>query len=288
MRSVFVLVLMPVLWSVCAGPAHAWGHTGHRLVGALAEERLSREARRGLAPLLAGEAEPTLAGVATWADELRANDPDLGRRSAPWHYVNLGEHGCTYDAARDCRAGDCVVEAIRTQAGLLADRRQPLAARRQALKFIVHFVGDVHQPLHAAFARDKGGNTVQIRVPDVHGEWRGSNLHSHWDSGMIEASGLDETQWLERLRTNAAPATPAPSGSSRPALPPAADTWAQKSCRIALSNGFYPRRAKLGEGYAARWRPVIDAQLRLAAAQLRLILEAALVPAGAARAPGVR
>lgn len=282
MRAVFSLFLLSALWLAIAGPAHAWGARGHRLVGALAEENLSAQARRELATLLAEEPDPSLAGIASWADELRSKDRGLGRRSAPWHYVNLGEHGCTYDEARDCAKGGCVVEAIRAQTRILADAAQPVEARRQALKFVVHFVADVHQPLHAAFARDKGGNTVQISLPGKKkGKRRGSNLHSYWDSGMIEAAGLDDAQWLQRLRVQpTARPDPSPAPTWAP-LPPQAGAWAEKSCRIALSNGFYPERARLEGGYAERWQPVVEAQLRLAAAQLRVILEAALVPAHA-------
>jgi hypothetical protein len=122
--------------------ALAWGPTGHRLVARLAEPELKPAARAEIARLLRGEADPTLAGVANWADELRERDPDLGRRSSRWHYVNLAEDGCAYRPAAHCRDGDCVIEAIRRQRDLLADRRQPDAVRAQALKFLVHFVGD--------------------------------------------------------------------------------------------------------------------------------------------------
>ena len=279
MRAAFLLPLLAALWLAMPAAANAWGAQGHRLIGALAEQNLSDNARHELQTLLAGEREPSLAGISTWADDLRENDPDLGRRSAPWHYVNLGEHGCTFEAARDCKQGDCVVEAIREQTRILADRAQPVAARRQALKFVVHFIGDVHQPLHAAFAHDKGGNTVQVSLPGDKRNRPGSNLHSYWDSGMIKALGLDEAQWLQRLRIEPAPASPAAARTARTVLPPPADDWAEKSCRIALSSGFYPRRARLEGDYAARWQPVIEAQLRLAAAQLWVVLEAALAPA---------
>lgn len=255
-------------------PVAAWGGLGHRLVGALASDDLSPRARREVDALLAGEPEPTLAGVANWADRLRDHDAARGARTSPWHYVNLGEHACGYEPARDCANGDCVVEAIRRQAALLADRGQPAAARREALKFVVHFIGDVHQPLHAAYARDKGGNTVQIRVPTADGGTRGSNLHSHWDSGLLKSAGLDEAAWLQRLR-----AMPLVVGVDIPPLPPRAADWARYACSVATAPEFYPPRPSLGAGYDAQWRPIAEAQLRRAGMRLAAVLNAALAPA---------
>ena len=265
-------------------PALAWSAMGHRLVAALAQDELTDTARKEVSDLLAGEGlaagTPLPAGanaqegatrmllpaVATWADELRANDPGLGRRSSPWHYVNLGEHACQYEAARDCPRGNCVVAAITAQAAILADRTRDRADRAQALKFLVHFVGDVHQPLHAGYAHDKGGNTVQVRFND-----RGTNLHSVWDGRLLESAGLDEVAYLARLR--ALPVVvPLPTST----LPPASAEWAQQACAIATQPGLYPSEAKLPMDYADRWRPVADEQLRRAGTQLALLLNAAL------------
>lgn len=263
-------LLLAALLLAVAPSASAWGSLGHRLVASLASDDLSPATRREIALLLEGEKDPTLAGVSTWADELRANDPGLGRRSSPWHYVNLAEDGCAYDAARDCKGGDCIVEAIRRQAAILADRSRPIEERRRALKFVVHFVGDVHQPMHAGFARDKGGNTVQIRVRGRNGE-RGTNLHSYWDSGMLEAAGLGESAYLARLR-----AMPLAVALDRNPLPPAAGAWAMQSCRIATTHGVYPKGPRLAQGYDTRWRPVAEIQLRRAGARLAHVLNGAL------------
>ncbi len=270
-RPLLALFLL-FLGCTFAPPAAAWGALGHRVVGQLAEHELAPGARAEVDRLLAGEPEPTLAGVSTWADELRAKDPGLGRRSARWHYVNLGEDACAYDATRDCAGGDCVVGAIRTQTAILRDRRQPDDARRRALKFVVHFIGDVHQPLHAGHARDKGGNDVQLRVPSVSGE-RGSNLHAWWDSGMLERAGLDLPAYAARLQ-----AMPLAVRIAEPALPPDAAAWAEASCAIALSPGFYPAGARLPAGYSDTWTPLADAQLRRAGTRLAQVLNAALAP----------
>ncbi|RNF86512.1 S1/P1 nuclease [Montanilutibacter psychrotolerans] len=250
-----------------AVPALAWGKLGHRLVADLAAQDLRPAARAEVAALLAGEPEPTLAGVASWADELRDNNPQLGRTSSRWHYINLGEHACRYDAAQACRNGDCVVEAIRRQLAILADHARSRDDRRQALKFVVHFVGDIHQPLHAGNASDKGGNEVQVSLPDG----TGSNLHSLWDSGMLKASGLDEPAYLRRLD-----ALPLAVAVTRTPLTPDTAGWAEASCRIAAQPGLYPPRAKLSADYMGTWRPVAEEQMRRAGSRLAELLNAAL------------
>ncbi len=119
--------------SLLPAPAFAWGRLGHWLVGELASYNLNPPARAQVELLLKGEQDPTLAGIASWADDLRKNDPVLGRTSARWHFVNIGEHDCAYEQVRDCPGGNCVVEAIRTQAAVLADPKRTHAERLQAL-----------------------------------------------------------------------------------------------------------------------------------------------------------
>ncbi len=264
--SCLLLSVAAALAAAAPSTAFAWGGQGHRLVARVAETELTPQARAQVAALLAGEPDPTLAGIASWADGLREHDPDLGKRSSRWHYVNLGEHDCAYDPPRDCPDGNCVIAALERQTALLADRDQPLAARRQALKFVVHFVGDIHQPMHAGYAHDKGGNDYQLQV-----DGQGSNLHSLWDSGLLNGAHLSDDAYLQRLL--ALPATPA---TAAPALPPPATAWAQAACRIAIAPGVYPRGHVLPDGYAAHYRPLTEAQLREAGDRLAAVLNAAL------------
>lgn len=248
------------------GPAYAWGPLGHRLVARLADDQLTPQARAQIAELLSDEAEPTLAGVANWADDLRANDPDMGKRTSRWHYVNIGSPDCAYEVERDCRNGDCVVEAIQRQSAILADRSKPKAERLLALKFIVHFVGDVHQPLHASNTHDRGGNDFQVNY-----RGQGSNLHSVWDSGLLKSAGLNEEAYLRRLQ-----ALPPPADYSKPLLPTAPVQWAEQSCKVVMQPGFYPARAKLDDGYYARYRPVAEQRLQVGGAHLAQLLNTTL------------
>ena len=261
-RILFFLLATALL---LPAPAFAWGALGHRLVASLAWDDLTPATRRQINTLLAGEPEPTLAGIASWADDLRDNDPVLGKKTARWHYVNIGEHDCEYDLPRDCPGGNCVVEAIGAQTAILSDQRRPRAERLQALKFVVHFVGDAHQPLHAGFARDKGGNDIQVN-------WNGNgtNLHTLWDSRMLVSTRRDEAAWLAYLR-----ALPRP-GIAPVNLPPPAARWAEQSCRVVTQPGFYPPRARLQQSYVDQHLPIAEKQLRLAGVALAGTLNAAL------------
>ena len=249
-------------------PGFAWGPQGHRLVAGLADAELSPEARREVSRLLAGEADPSLVGIANWADELREKDTELSRRSSQWHYVNIAESDCEYLANRDCPNGDCVIEAIRKQTAILTDRRQPLALRRNALKFVVHFVGDVHQPLHAGYARDRGGNDTQINDAGF-----GTNLHAVWDSRLLFQQRLSDLAYLGELQT-----MPLVVTLSRAALPPASMSWAEDSCVIVLQPGFYPAKPALDAAYFPRWTPTAEAQLVRGGARLAQLLNATLAP----------
>jgi hypothetical protein len=260
-----------LLLSLCPGPAAAWGERGHRLVGALAERQLSPAARSVVDELLQGEPEPSLAGIATWADAVR--ETPAYAWTAPLHYVRIHDRGCRFDAARDCADGACVVAAIDRYARRLADPALARAERTEALKFVVHFVADVHQPLHSGHRSDKGGNEFQVRVAPSAAPPVGSSLHGVWDHFMLADSGETFEQHATRLAFAGLP----PAGA--PFVAAEAARWADTSCALTDVEGFYPRRpGRLPAGYLIRMRPLAERRLREAAAELALLLEAALQP----------
>ncbi len=265
-------LLLAALLCAIAAPAHAWGERGHRLVGHLAQAQLNDAALAEAERLLAGEEDAekrSLAGIAIWADELRGSDPDLGRRSARWHYVNIGENACRYERERDCPDGsDCVVEAINDQAAILGDRSRSSQERLQALKFVVHFVGDVHQPMHAGYAHDRGGNSTQVNLRDGSRDGFGTNLHALWDSGLFR--GLrDEDAHRERLARLPAPGTTALDAAG----------WAEESCALAVAPGVYPDGHVVGQDYVETWRPSAEERIALAGRRLAVLLNGLLAPA---------
>lgn len=250
-----LLLLLPV-------PAPAWGPAGHRIVATLAQGEL-REETAAEAGRLAGGA--SLADIATWADDLR-DDPaqrELARATAPLHYVNFGDRQCRYDAGRDCPQGRCVVAAIDRYAAVLGDRTQPQATRAQALRFVVHLVADAHQPLHAGYRPDRGGNRFQLQF-----DGRGTNLHAIWDSRVLASRGLG---WPRHARELARRPLPAARGD--------AVQWVEESCRASRDEGVYPDRHRIDRAWLVSKRPLAERRVRIAAARLASVLERALGPA---------
>jgi len=280
-------LLLAALLLLLAPAALGWAQLGHRLVGELAQRHLSPAADAEVARLLAGEPDPTLAGVAAWADTLRDEDPARFKATSKWHYVNTApDGGCRYDPARDCPDGNCVVAAIEAQLAILSDRSQPDAARRDALKFVVHLVGDVHQPLHATNHTDAGGNGYQISLrtdlaPEAYARKHyengvmGTNLHSVWDYYILGTAGFGAgrkavTPYADRL--NALPWPPTTeAGHSTP------EAWAGESCRLVDARGLYPAGThKLDKAYLDEYRPLAEQRVRQAAYRLALLLNEAL------------
>lgn len=280
--SSVLAVAVGTLLAATAGPARAWSELGHALVGELAQRHLDPEAQVEIARLLAGEADPTLAGVASWPDRLRDLDPERFKATSRWHYVNTppGEQ-CDYVPARDCPDGQCVIGAIAAQRAILADRSQPLEARRDALKFLVHFIGDVHQPMHANNHDDLGGNKFQVSLrtdvaPEAYARNRyvdgvmGTNLHAVWDYYILGSEGLGVQQYADRLEALPWPPMPADGPNT------GAEAWAGESCRLVDARALYPDGHKLGEAYLDHFRPLAEQRVRQAAWRLAQVLDAAL------------
>lgn len=251
--------------------ASAWGPLGHRVVAEIAQRHLEPAAQRQVQRLLAPEHTAQLADVANWADDLR-NDPErqlLWQQTRNLHYVDLRDPHCHYLPPRDCADGRCVVDALARYVAVLGDRSQPDAARREALKFVVHFVGDVHQPLHAGYRDDKGGNDFQVQF-----QGNGSNLHRVWDSGLLDTRDLAAVpyaQWLDARRGASASPTASPGPRNYAA-------WAEESCRLTAAPTFYPAGHTIEPGYVDAHLPVAEQRLQEAGMRLADVLNSALAP----------
>lgn len=261
MRSAVLFFATALIACTAPREAHAWGKSGHRIVGAIAQDRLDAKASAAVAELLAGEPDPTLAGVSIWADQVREEVPEY-RWTMPLHWVNFEPGHCNYQAKSNCHDDLCVVAAIERYGKQLQDDWLPLAVRRDALKFVVHFVGDVHQPLHAGFAADRGGNDFQINI-----QREGWNLHSVWDTLIIDSAKLEWPAYRARLDGIELTAE-----SRRQAGEGKAPVWAEESCRIMQGADFYPPRHKITGRYLEANRPQVDQRLKLAGARLAALL----------------
>ena len=264
--AVAALVLSLVLGAT--SPCWAWGRVGHRVIAQLAERHLSDRAKAEIRALL--EPGESLADASTWADEVRGQM----RHTAPWHYVDVPLDVSRYD---DRFAGDepgkgYIVPKIRELRLVLKDRTRPVEERRQALRFLVHLVEDLHMPLHVGENHDKGGNNLQVRWFD-----RGSNLHRVWDSGIIDRAGRGEAVWLEDLITMD---TEEARAEARKGTVEDRATESLLAAREAYKD---PRTAermkpgtKLGDAYQARSLPVAKRRLYQAGVRLAWVLNEAL------------
>jgi hypothetical protein len=251
-----LLLLAPI-------PAFAWGAEGHEIIAAIALRELSPMARLQAASLLGGDV--MLIHDANWADEVREQRPETGR----WHYVDIPLGAPGYDARRDCRGNDCVVAQIDNDRRVLGDHRASQQVRAEALRFLVHFVGDIHQPLHAVDNDDKGGNAVRVYMPGDR-----TNLHRVWDAELVQVLG-DNADAIAGAVDHAI--TPAQRKDWQAGTP--AD-WANESYRIARDE-IYPvsrgrRTLRLPASYPGSERLVVRQQLARAGVRLAWLLNNSL------------
>ena len=172
------LTLLLIMFSISTNAAVVWGKKGHRVTGYIAEQHLTGKAKKAIRDLLDGH---SLAYASTYADEIKS-DRSFAKYS-PWHYVNY-PLTMTYAESKKNESGDIVV-AINDCIKVLKDDSASKKDKIFYLKLLIHFMGDLHQPLHAGRAEDRGGNDIQV-------QWfgEGSNLHRVWDSDMLESYGM--------------------------------------------------------------------------------------------------
>ena len=234
----------------------AWGYTGHRVVGRIAERNLSPKALAAVHELLGPD---PLAETATWADDERPN-PAM-QKFETWHYMNL-EDGVALAEAPPNPAGD-ILRTLDSSKATLCDAQRSSDERRDALRWIAHLVGDLHQPLHVGKGSDRGGNDIVVL-------WFGepSNLHEVWDSRMIEQTKLSFSEFVEFLD----PPSPADltawrSGSFR--------DWAQESLD-ARASAYVIGNGRLGWPYQWTNMPLVEKRLYQAGVRLAATIEACL------------
>jgi nuclease S1 len=188
MNARFFAFAAAVIAAFTPAPAFAWGKTGHRVVAAIADTQLSGLARAQIAQIL-GPGQ-SLADVANWPDEMRSDPAPFWQKTAtPWHYVT--DNGIIYDHAPS--EGDAI-EALAHFRKILQDPKASLADKQLALRFVIHLVGDLHQPLHVGKCCDRGANDVKVT-------WFGkaTNLHAVWDSAIVDEEQLSFTELADKL-----------------------------------------------------------------------------------------
>ena len=281
MRLSFATALATVLAVVFMSTSPlAWGPQGHRLVGMIAATYLTVTARQNVSWLLGTQ---TLADVATWADQYL----DGNNQTSTWHYVNIPPFATGYVRDRDCpkqpgaTAGDgggqwrdCVIDRIKYNQERVSNPSLDRADRGIALKFLVHFVGDLHQPFHA-LGVERGGNGIQVIAfgsIDCSSEAmapRPCNLHGTWDSTLIARRNLGDLQYFSALqqliRHKRLDRDPIESP----------EAWAMESHALAKA-ALVPAFGRVDEAYYAKYIRVVDGQLALGGLRLAALLNRSL------------
>ena len=254
--------------------AFAWGRDGHTAIGVLATKQLQPGALRELKNMINPLTSETIQGACSWPDVLR--DTEEGAWSAPLHYVNIPRGDAVYTPARDCpvhaqHRGNperperyCVTEAIKHYAVVLGNRQKPRQQREQAFAWLCHLVGDLHQPLHAGFADDRGGNNFVIVFENEE-----INLHGLWDFELIntyagnwrELVDLEGSLPVSHKKTNW--------------MPEWVDEWTNESHQLAKTK-VYPSTTVIDDIYQQRSWELLQRQLTRAASRLALIINSVL------------
>lgn len=232
--------------------AWAWGKTGHRVGGDIAQDYLSTDAQDAITSILGVEG---LAEASTWPDFMRSSSDDFWQGdSRTWHYVTIPK-GEIYGDSPAPETGDAITALANFQT-VLRDPSADPKEKARALRFAVHIIGDLHQPLHAGDGTDRGGNDLDV-------SWFGdsTNLHSVWDTKLVDDSQLSYTEYADRLGARITPELASEWNTSDPVI------WVTES--TALRDMIYPE-----EGSNLRWGYVFEhrasMELRLTQSGVRM------------------
>ncbi|MCC5876264.1 MAG: hypothetical protein JJU11_08625 [Candidatus Sumerlaeia bacterium] len=262
------IVALCVLFVSLPALSLAWGWKGHHITGYLAEKELEPEVRAAIDDLLDGE---SMASVSAWADRVRPRRPE----TAPFHYVN-GPRGVLVPREEDFLLPEGnVYTAVLGYSELVADETLPRQQRREALKFLIHFIGDIHQPLHCGFSDDLGGNTYTV----LH-EGRRRNIHRIWDTEILgdylemevdEAAAIIYEKYTDEERAQWVSV-----GDPR--------DWVIEARRPIFAGLYPPQRVDIeGEDepiaivddlYMEIWQPIAEAQIARTGSRLAATLNA--------------
>ena len=237
--------------------ALAWGYDGHRVVGEIATHHLTPKAAAAVVELLGDD---TLAEAATWADEIKRQRPE----TSPWHYLNPPE-GARRVTMAHCPDEGSVLDKLVEFSRVLADRRATHAAKVEALRFVAHFTGDIHCPMHVSREADKGGNDVDVLL-----KGKETNLHASWDTGIIKLRDRTWQQIAEVLAGEIEPEQVKAWGKLDP------EAWATESYTHAMSFAYkVVPDAELEPAYIDQAQNIIDERLQMAGVRLAAILNRA-------------
>lgn len=271
--SIICAIFSSIVLLVFSTHSFAWGRDGHTAVGILAINQLQPEALQALESIVNPLTKQAMAEACSWPDVLRESKE--GEWSGPLHYINIPRGDEVYTESRDCPeqvqsigrpAQYCATEAIKYYATELVNPEATGEQRWRSFAWLCHLVGDLHQPMHAGFADDLGGNDVKVVYDDWH-----MNLHHFWDSALIKQQAGSWQYLVGQL--SEFPLVQAGSDWS----PSMVNDWTNRSHKLA-SESAYPASANIDEVFAQQSWELIQEQIRLAASHLALIINTELIP----------
>lgn len=254
--KVLTVVLGSLVTAIMSAPALGWGQTGHRVTGAIAQQYLSPLSQAALMELLP---DSSLAEASTYADEMLSHPSEFWQKtSKPWHYVTVPK-GKSYPEIGAPHEGDAL-SALKQFTETLRSPSASIDEKRLALHFVVHLIGDLHQPLHAGNGTDLGGNTTKVRF-----FWQDSNLHRVWDTQMLGQRQLSYTEWTRRLTRKITAEDIRNWASTDPLI------WVEES--IKIRDEIYPEDSNnMGYDYLYDHLPTVTTRLKMAGIRMAMYL----------------
>jgi hypothetical protein len=256
-RFVFKTCIALVLLC-CSSYSFAWSKDGHSAIGVLAMKQLQPGAYSELQSIIGPLDEQAMIEACNWPDDVR--DSKEWEWSSPQHYINIPRGETEYLQSRDCPDKLCATEAIKTYAEQLFDDQLSQEKRKQAFAWLCHITADLHQPLHAGFADDRGGNNY-----DVIFKGEEMNLHSFWDFQLVNEHAGGWQALVDLLSST--PLQPADSNWSKEMV----NQWTAESHKVAAQKA-YPEYRIIDKPFALRSWVLAQQQISLAASRLASII----------------
>lgn len=254
---------LSICYLLMASPAFAWWAEGHQIIAAIAAQRLNPKAKAAVAAIL--PKGQTLESIASWADDIAKER----KETSSWHYINIPPDAPQGDWTKYCPEKGCVAAATKEMEGVLRSKRATRAQREEALRFLVHFIGDMHQPLHAGERHDHGGNLVKVTF-----NGRVMTLHAAWDGVLMETWFKLDANARAELRKGA------PEGERDALSAGTLSDWLWQSQKASREVVYGPldrcHCTKLDRAYLEQAIPVLRLQLLRAGERLGRVLNETL------------
>ncbi|MBF0546935.1 MAG: S1/P1 nuclease [Candidatus Riflebacteria bacterium] len=255
LRSFFTAIACVIISASLSTPLFAWGGLGHKLVARLAFEQMTPKARSEATKILKGA---SLESVSTWADLIKRDRPE----TASFHFVNFISQNPSLSDNQDVTNSKNVVSGIYLNKSILQNESASLDEKKEALCFLIHFVGDIHQPLHCAPDGNSGGNDIKVKFFNDE-----TNLHKVWDSELIKATNVSEDDYFQALKNDTKNFDQSKLSGEN------CMGWAIESNKIAVMNAYsIPSDNVLEERYYEQNIKIVNRQLVIAGIRLAQML----------------